>query len=351
MRIGIVGLKPRQVADLKAHQVHHDLYCYDNDRFTRFAVGLFARDKDQVLVLQKLVPRHTLDNVPRSKQVMIGGSLSGILRHLDSLPKTEPKTVTPVRPVTVPIYRAAKPVVAKVQQPVPIASVQTPALVKTVEVASEEVAVILQPGYAVRYTTPVEEVLTIPPNENGTMSYSILLATKVGDIVRFLRPEKLDYILWRDRLKACRTYYFKRFDLVIEAHFFKTYVDVLVIEPSTKPQNKVEDRAAMDGTAWQLSDPTAPADPVGTQVSADIVIDETGVDNIGDAYGDTIDQSIPVANDPVSYVPGVSLVFQSESEKEFWQKVYLIQLTHSGSVDMADTAADHAVLSFRVRGA
>lgn len=87
MKIGIIGLKPRQMADMSARKFEHEVICMASvdRRYTTTSVGAFARDKDQVLILQQQVPKHIQDSVPVKKRRILTGSVGTIVNHINNL--------------------------------------------------------------------------------------------------------------------------------------------------------------------------------------------------------------------------------------------------------------------------
>lgn len=92
MKIGIIGLKPRQVADLNTRTFQHEVICMANadKRFTSTSAAAFARDKDLVLILQQQVPKHILEGIPAKKRHTMAGSVSTVINYINNLDKPQP---------------------------------------------------------------------------------------------------------------------------------------------------------------------------------------------------------------------------------------------------------------------
>lgn len=98
MKIGIVGLKPRQVADLSSRSFEHEVTCMPNvdKRFSSTSVASFARDKDLVLILQQQVPKHILEGIPAKKRHTMAGSVSTVINYINGLDKPQPPAPAPL---------------------------------------------------------------------------------------------------------------------------------------------------------------------------------------------------------------------------------------------------------------
>lgn len=275
--------------------------------------------------------------------------------------------------------------------------------------ALAQVAVDVPEGHFSQYLLPKHDILVNYPNSGGTQNYTILMAAEPGDVVRFARPEGLSLSAWRGRIQATRWNYYNKHGILLEAHFFQAYVDLLVMRQDTvgPPVNTltVSDRevsaeeertfpsrslgttttvTSMDGIPSAYSSAEEYHDHLKrvAEVEADMAQSSTvelvedlpvpeteesvdvpfempfplfvttticGPDPddymVHEAMGEFID--LVINTDPVVAVAPADPRTDSVVEREFWQKVFFAQFERLYDVDRAIGDADAALAAHR----
>ena len=267
MRIGIIGLRPRQVSDIQSRAFDIDLDFLTVKDADPAKVERFSRDKSRVVVMTGHVMRDAASMVPSEKRQFINGSVSALSRYLEEVVEEMKKSGysgKQVEPWYSDVPYLPGGAVVEVEDWGPVGDTETPKVVvevnpvqitvgeKMVQEEKKEapvkIASQLPEGRRSQYLLPKSDILINYPNSGGVQNYQILLAAIPGDVVRFARPEGLSLASWRKRIEMTRHNYWKKHGLLLEAHFFNEYVDVQVmrIEEDVVPKNTLNLTIARD---------------------------------------------------------------------------------------------------------
>lgn len=191
MKIGILGLLSQQQQELTARFPSHDLRFLDKGHTSGYRVDQFAAGVDKVIVATRFIDHAATNKLPKSKTILVHGSVSRIASVIQSLPgKTTMLTPAPVAP-----------------------HANAPAVVATVAgVALQE-----------------QSVVVLEVNEHGAYDYSLFRAGHEGDVFRFLRPTSLDYNSWYRRINTTRAYYRQHYQIETKTEFSPSSVDVTIV--------------------------------------------------------------------------------------------------------------------------
>lgn len=257
MKIGIVGLRPRQVQDVRSRDIELDIEYLTVKEADPHRVECFSRDKDKVVLMVGHVGRVSFEQVPTSKRQLINGSVSALVRWLEEevaqlTPATDKEDYSQPWHSDMAYLPGGDVVDAEWG---PVGDAEVPRTVVKVELveqtvdskASEEksvptpvkIARQVPEGRRSQYLLPKSDILINYPNSGGVQDYRILLAAIPGDVVRFARPEGLPLGKWRNRINAIRTWYWKRHGILLEAHLYEEYLDLQVMrtEEDVVPKN------------------------------------------------------------------------------------------------------------------
>lgn len=274
MKIGVMGLRPRQIADMRGRKFNgHELSFYDEKAYAPEKVASFVRKVDKVLVVTAgiPIPKRTLEGIPHAKCHHLAGSISTIIRYLDTLPPAEEPAApeAKVERTVVPTGHAKKQtqVVRTMETPKTAPAAEEPPAQEAVETVAPEVpkpapkrlASDVPTGRQSQYTLPKHDILVNYPNSGGIQDYTILRAAQPGDVIRFARPEGVPLAKWRNRVAATRNGYWRQYGILIEAHFYEDYVDLVVMRQDKVPQNTVNVTAPRE-----RPEPAFPARDLGT---------------------------------------------------------------------------------------
>lgn len=244
-KVGIIGLRPRQAADLRGHKFKNiDVSCFDAKKFTLENITSFSRDMYRVVLVQTGAPKVVYGAIPKDRLVVLrnNSSISTVVRALNTLEneldyaREKSDTVEQtymhdgedytqsIVDGTVVESPAPEPTPEPVAEPTPERKPVKPGLV----IASE-----VPQGHVSQYALPKfeDEYVVSLPNSAGRQSYQILLAAVPGDILRFARPEGLPLDKWQGRIAWVRSNYWRNHSMLIEAHFYADYVDLKVMDP------------------------------------------------------------------------------------------------------------------------
>lgn len=358
MRIGVVGLLPKQVVNLEKHHFESEVNCFDSDgRFNSSAFGRFVLEHDRLLLLEKMVPTHVAKTVPLDKRVVLSGSVSSVARYIEDLEALNRGAPLVARVDSCRINRPwegseaddlAK-AVQSLQNSTKTQAVVEPATKETTQVSeSPKEPLGVQPTLKValaelparvklalakdvpsgkdsQYHLPKGDVLINYPNSGGVQDYRILKASQPGDVVRFARPEGLELGKWRNRVGATRNNYWRQYGILLEAHFYEEYVDLLVMDQTdnTLPRHTV---------AVRREEPDHEPRDLGSTV---LVASDEGVPAV-------------LAETPVKEAPREKPVY-TEAEQTFWREICLSAYGRGLDMDQAAFQADQAVAEYRKR--
>jgi hypothetical protein len=323
MKIGIVGLFPKQVADLKGRNLGIEMDFFDEKKsYSAEHVETFARHVDRLIIMMPKVPKQAWSRVPASKVYRMTGSVSTIIRYFETFKiaqELEQKEATPavVKQTleniknTVECFSDLGKVIDTKSLVVstPVGSENAPAIAKVLEVPVKLAMVPSGMGEG-RYQWS-ESTVMIPTKENGGHSYQILDEAKVGDVLRFARPADINLLVWKQRITTIRANRLKVNKQTIVAHFYETYVDLSIEEI---------------GCAMTL--------PSGREVTLRAPKESELAVLPGNA-----ERTENFASEHLS----------TSTERVFWRRVYLASMSHSGNHDQALKDADSALKAHRIR--
>lgn len=297
MKIGIIGLKPRQIADVGARKFNgHTIEFYEEKSYSQVQVTAFARKVDRVLLLPLNAPKRISSWVLRDKLVTLAGGISTIIRYLDKLPHAE--SSESVEDVEVVQEAISGPV-----PPTPTPMVQLPRLLGQTLVKG------IQSFYRWR-----SDITVVEPNAKGGHRYDILDAALPGDVVRMGIPVGMEQSVLRTRIAAMRYNREKTRGQLMEVHYYENYFDLFVVR--TKEEGKIT-----------------------TEM---VAAKEVVVVPVKDAKEQDVD--VPVETSDVLATAASPL---KETLEEFWRKCFLAFIERGLSVDEASKEAERSVRRLR----
>lgn len=203
LSIGVVGLMPRQIADLSSRTFLSRVECLELAKGKRAEHGLsrFGDSHDCIILVEKMVPTWAMKTIPAKKRMVAHGGLGSVVSCIESLEAVLRETTVTVNHIPSHPVKVKPAMEAPTSTPAP----QAPA-------------------------KPAGEVLVNYPGSDGVQDYRILEAAVKGDVVRFARPAEITLKTWRQRIATMRTFYKKTFGVVTKARFETNHVDIEVIE-------------------------------------------------------------------------------------------------------------------------
>jgi hypothetical protein len=341
MKIGIMGLRPRQVADVAGRKFNgHELLFYSEKAYSPEHVASFVRRVDKVIIIQTGMPKSAISQVPYLKRHTMAGSISTVIRYLETIPCDTPKE-EPIQPAPPPQPAKLEPTVAEVVQQ----ATQLPP-----PAAPKELAVMLPPGYESQYAwTPDVAVIQMLPS--GSHSYELLDAAVPGDVLRYARPEDVELSVWKTRIYTLRYQRQKKAHQLIEAHFFKHYVDLLVMHSKTESEaeRKAVEAARAQKAAGTRQTTYRPKAEPPVKITVDTERQPTSENDPHWYLGEQAVQKLPVeAETPAVSEPTVPTDF-TPTERGWWRQTFLAAMSSGKSADEAALASDRAVEHYRKR--
>lgn len=340
MKIGILGLRPRQFADIAGRRFNgHEVFNYDAKSYNQESVASFCRKMDKVLIIRTGLPPSAIEYVTFTKRHVMTGSVSTIIRYLDTIPSETP-TETLVKQAAVQPKKA----------------VTNEELVKQATQVTltppQKLTSIVPQGYESQYTWSLEAT-TVKPSETGKHSYELLDAATPGDVLRLMVPANVDFTTWKTRIYSLRHYRQKQRDQLIEAHFYPKYVDLLVMKPKVVEEVKqevagtVEEQPAAEVTSGEGFQPVIDFLKQKVPHEAEPVAEPTPDQGIRQA-ADSLEEAV---NAPISDKPAEEpvRVDYTPSERGFWRQVYLAAVAAGDTADSAANLADDSVVEYRKR--
>jgi hypothetical protein len=319
MKIGIVGLKPDQIAHLSGRRFNYELSFFKHgDKITLDTMESFARHLDRVIVMYPAVQKKMLARVPASKIHGMSGSVSTIIRYFDTLNIARKidhvdQTATNLKP---PMREKVSNVVTPVvEKPSTISSdsivehkaktdIETSVMAEQ-KTQPPKLTQIIPRGCKSRYGGWQSDIPIIQPSADGSHSYDLLDSVGPGNVVRYARPVGIATTVWKQRLYNLGANRIRSNKQAIEAHFYNEYVDLFVIPNDSGP-------AAPD---------TSAAPKVVQTVPSEVLTKPCNAEKIN----------------------------STASERQMWRAAYVACLQHSGDTEKAVTAADVALLTYRHR--
>ena len=302
MKIGVIGLRPRQIAELQHRNLKVDIAYYGDKNQTAEQIGRFASDKDHVLVMAGHVARPVHSAIPSTKRHVMTGSISSVIRFIEDMLPNQPlvaeeevvTTETVEAEASVDTAPPPTPVERKVARAINVRPKPEAPAESDFELVSQ-----VPRGYKSLYKQSMSPKVTVGPDSNGRIDYAPLRAMAVGEVLRSKRPAGIERAQWLQRIHALRSYYGRTLKIMLEAHFYPTYVDLLVLD--TKRSSHGLEEKVVD-----TIEPTSPPEP----------------------------------EVPVQY---------TDEERGFWSQSFLLVLGSGLTPSEAAARADESLKEFRTR--
>lgn len=287
MKIGIIGLRPRQVTELQHRQHPVDIFFYGEKGQTAEVVERFSHDKDHVIVMAGHVARPVIGAVDKSKRHVVTGSVSAVSRLIEELLKHEELKRAPHRqdrPAKLDPAPMREVVTADTEVKDEPQTTETTATETTANGGKIARAINIQPkperpllsdveiarqvprGYESIYTLPVVPRVIIQPDLGGRTDYAPLRSLDVGQVARVKRPPGLNLVEWQARINAIRSYQARSINVALEAHFFDAHVDLLVLSKTHGMETPVKVPAAIAEVTAPPVEPTPEREVLGDPV-------------------------------------------------------------------------------------
>lgn len=333
MKIGIVGLRPHQISDIQNRNFELDLEfieASDSKRIRPENVTTLASKVDRVILVRSSVPATAPGAVPKEKLVLLprGVSVSSVVRVLGEFQSRVAKEKRRVAPlISKTVLTAFKPEGSRSDEPTPYQQLEA-ALMREIP-----------DGYESGYKPPTDNVVVQYPGLSGRQDYKILRAAQKGDVIRFARPKHITADEWRGRINSARDYYYRMYQMVLEAHFFKTYVDLFVLD--------LPDRTGVRATVHEDIGPTSPREDntSPSPLQAAVVEDIPAPTTLVPTESEPEEKPGMVEETPFDRVLALG---HTGGDREFWKQVLLSCVADEGVENAADRA-DRALLAYHAR--
>lgn len=300
MKIGIIGLRPRQISDMQKRKLKGDFY-FHNEKYLSAASAIsFTRDKDLVFVQNSGMPKTCIQAIPRGEDTYFnvnqGGSISSLLTMMEEafaergLELYEQGATTPVvteepkrkadttpAPAKAPAGANGKAKRGKMMVPATLGDLLLEAMAgkgKDLQLSS-----VVPEGRTSEYVAPAAELYVYDGSSTANVE-SRLARTSVGEITRFSYAPQAD--TFSARLVTVRNLveYLNRKHVVdIEAHLYDEFVDFQVMtafetvlsEPEAPVETVVEEVVQEEPVAQEKPAVTLPVDVVVEQsIASDV---------------------------------------------------------------------------------
>lgn len=315
MKIGIIGLQPRQIADVRKRTFNgHEVEFYDEKTYSQEKVSSFVRKMDKLVLLPGHAPKRVSEWIPKTKllQTMAGG-ISSVVRLLETIPAdASPEPLAPLR-VNRPEPKLPEERPAPVDLPAPTVTIKPP----------KKLGQTIPQGRQSQYTWSPDHSI-VHPNESGEHRYDLLDAALPGDVLRMARPKGVEYQVWRTRITSMRYAREKSKGQILEAHYYEEYVDLQVYD--TGPT----DESTGASTEVATGQPAAAEETVFTPVADESTTKVTQETPAAEQASET-----PTSSNPL--------------HADFWTKAYIEILARNVSMDEAAAMADRALELFKAR--
>lgn len=282
MKVGIIGLFPHQIADLKGRKLGHELEFLHEKAFHKDSIIPFCRRQQKVIIISASV--HAVrDYVPVDKRHVMVGGVTSVIRMLAEWKRLLDPELTKIKPLKAePVMANPKPVtpheVTTVMSDELIAaaagraSLRRPPPLESEEPSTPAVAPVFKPmpgsnrvepePFRVVYNPNARPMFVVPHTRTGYQNYKIVGAFRLGDMIRCTRPVAegriLDSATWVQRLRAACKYYFEhRNGMTVEIHLWPAHADLICVHPAHGANHKVEDLSAYNGKQFRKYIPTA----------------------------------------------------------------------------------------------
>ncbi|QVD49254.1 hypothetical protein LUCX_184 [Xanthomonas phage vB_XciM_LucasX] len=241
MKVGILGLRPRQIAELQKQKLNGNVSFYNEKTPGVISVLAFVRDMDMLFVQSHGLPKRVYDAIPHgeNRYFNTSGSVSSLLREMERVyAKHEMELYTqPVEPVPTksdkkgtapaPAAKPRKYEPGYVPAPRVVPATIGDLLINALQARGGQLSEIIPEGKTSEYTRPEQELVihTVDPSGTTESYVETLKKAQIGQPVRFERPP-IDFSEWTDEIRALIYHLLMRHDVDLEAHFYTNYVDL-----------------------------------------------------------------------------------------------------------------------------
>ncbi|WJJ54993.1 hypothetical protein [Xanthomonas phage RTH11] len=293
MKIGIIGLRPRQISDMQKRKLQGD-FVYYNEKYLSAAASLsFTRDKDLVFVQNSGMPKTSIQAIPRGENTYFnvnqGGSISSLLTIMEeafaerglelyekeaTAPEAAEEPKRKAEPATAKAQAVAngKPKRDKMVVNATLGDLLVEALARKGK--DQQLSSVVPEGRTTEYTAPVAELYVYDGSTTANVEARLARAS-IGEITRFSYTPQAD--TFSARLVTVRNLveYLNRKHLVdIEAHLYDEFVDFQVMTPFETLLPKQEEPAPVETvTEAPVQEKPAVALPVDEVVEQSIASD------------------------------------------------------------------------------
>ena len=331
IKVGIIGLRSRQIDTVREHQYAAELLVFDRDRYNQETITGFANKCDRVVFLHGHTPASVYRHVPKDKIDIIPGNagVSSVVKFLQDH------------------YPVEKPAEKTVKfSPAPTPPKQEPASIAPAEQAQGTVqdlrgswlGAVLVDSQVITYD-PFAEFVTIGGDATGTKTrFQLIAAGRPGDVFRIphdITKTTLVNIQGRHRYLAAR--YGELTGYELEAHIFKDYTDLFVSARRYHHRTMRAYIGSFDNWAERV---TANIDPAHTRPVVEAV-EQTAVLEESETIQET---AAPAPAPVVNVAPATPLTLE---EIDFWKQVMMALIADGEAVDSAAALASDATRELR----
>ncbi len=272
MKVGIIGITPRQRDSITDLNLAIDLVVYDEDRFTKQAIETFSSKVDDLIILSGHVPKPALLYAPRNKTHFMNGKVgvSAVVRYLTGKypNRPEPKADAKI------VLKHTADGKSEPAQKIPPVQIKAPAAINSTEESDNIVKgaldMIMKPSLAVpeldwvfsmvdgkssgtkyRNSLLAKDASMVVPGPSGRYSHRLLDAAIPGDVLRYARRKSDDNATTMGLFAYVYKAYSKRIGCALEVHVHRTYCDVYVTDRRVSKQNGMHFKTIDNPTVFQ----------------------------------------------------------------------------------------------------
>lgn len=223
-KVGIIGLRPRQIRELTMNSFNAELSFYTEKNFEVAKVAAFCRKHEDIIVLSSHVPFKCVSNLPHHAKTIPGNvGLSSLVRYIETSYGIPGGNV--VQTNQKPKQDSSKEMNAK-----PIIRVEID--------NSWQYSMLLTGActYGMSDTTPAIEKKT-----GQRFNFTTLLACSPGDVIRYMhsKEDKEDVNKLRQSIYFAVRSYTEKLGIFLEAHVHHDFTDIVVTDRRVKSTDVV----------------------------------------------------------------------------------------------------------------
>lgn len=250
MKIGILGLRPRQINDIRGRGFNGDLYFHEDKAMSPASVSSFQRDKDLLFVQVHGMPKSAVQAVTTGENCYLnaGSSVSSLIRMIEGAfadldqeayrknnsspaPKSEPAA-------EIPDY-TAKPKVesepATMSKQKVVRGTLGDLLAGVLKEKDAYLGTEMPFGRTSEYVRQTEDLpLRVGMTDNQAFA-DLLRHASVGQVFRTTRPEGMEFSDWRLMLADMVKWMMFRHEAPVEVNLYTNYADVQLMTPFDTP--------------------------------------------------------------------------------------------------------------------